>query len=306
MASMAVPLAQDIVLRFSKEWWLSVGIALGAIIVVAAVVNAVARRYVRRLIDRAEQQQRDDPDRDRAQRLRRTATVARLILSTFQVVVWTIVVLVVVGSIGVNLGPLIAGAGILGVALGFGAQSIVRDTLAGFFILAEDQFAVGDVVELQTTGGAVSGTIEALTLRVTSIRAFDGTLNIVPNGNINVTSNKTRGWGRAIVDVRLTFDQDVEHVRTVLHDLFRDLAGVEPYATGLREEPKVLGIVQLTVDAQVLRVTAETIPSRRWEIERELRERITMRLAESGVAPPASPMIVPHPPKPRVAGSPLA
>jgi small conductance mechanosensitive channel len=261
-------------------------------------VNAVARRYVRRLIDRAEQQQRDDPDRGRAQRLRRTATVARLILSTFQVVVWTIVVLVVVGSIGVNLGPLIAGAGILGVALGFGAQSIVRDTLAGFFILAEDQFAVGDVVELQTTGGAVSGTIEALTLRVTSIRAFDGTLNIVPNGNINVTSNKTRGWGRAIVDVRLTFDQDVEHVRTVLHDLFRDLAGVEPYATGLREEPKVLGIVQLAVDAQVLRVTAETIPSRRWEIERELRERITMRLAESGVAPPANPMVVPHPPNP--------
>jgi small-conductance mechanosensitive channel len=298
MASMAVPLAQDIVLRFSKEWWLSVGIALGAIVVVAAVVNAFARRYVRRLIDRAEQQQRDDPDRDRAQRLRRTATVARLILSTFQVVVWTIVVLVVVGSIGVNLGPLIAGAGILGVALGFGAQSIVRDTLAGFFILAEDQFAVGDVVELQTTGGAVSGTIEALTLRVTSIRAFDGTLNIVPNGNINVTSNKTRGWGRAIVDVRLTFDQDVEHVRTVLHDLFRDLAGVEPYATGLREEPKVLGIVQLAVDAQVLRVTAETIPSRRWEIERELRERITMRLAESGVAPPANPMVVPHPPNP--------
>jgi small-conductance mechanosensitive channel len=298
MASMAVPLAQDIVLRFSKEWWLSVGIALGAIVVVAAVVNAFARRYVRRLIDRAEQQQRDDPDRGRAQRLRRTATVARLILSTFQVVVWTIVVLVVVGSIGVNLGPLIAGAGILGVALGFGAQSIVRDTLAGFFILAEDQFAVGDVVELQTTGGAVSGTIEALTLRVTSIRAFDGTLNIVPNGNINVTSNKTRGWGRAIVDVRLTFDQDVEHVRTVLHDLFRDLAGVEPYATGLREEPKVLGIVQLAVDAQVLRVTAETIPSRRWEIERELRERITMRLAESGVAPPANPMVVPHPPNP--------
>jgi small-conductance mechanosensitive channel len=298
MASMAVPLAQDIVLRFSKEWWLSVGIALGAIVVVAAVVNAFARRYVRRLIDRAEQQQRDDPDRDRAQRLRRTATVARLILSTFQVVVWTIVVLVVVGSIGVNLGPLIAGAGILGVALGFGAQSIVRDTLAGFFILAEDQFAVGDVVELQTTGGAVSGTIEALTLRVTSIRAFDGTLNIVPNGNINVTSNKTRGWGRAIVDVRLTFDQDVEHVRTVLRDLFRDLAGVEPYATGLREEPKVLGIVQLAVDAQVLRVTAETIPSRRWEIERELRERITMRLAESGVAPPANPMVVPHPPNP--------
>src|SRR6266516_3139677 len=161
--------AQEFVPRFSKEWWLSVGIALGLIVAVAGVVNAIARRYVRRLISRAEQQQRDEPDLGTAQRMRRTATVARLILSTFQ----------------------------------------------------------------------------ALTLRITSIRAFDGTLNIVPNGNINVTSNKTRGWGRAIVDVRLTFDQDVEHVRTVLEDLFRDLAGMEPFATGLRDEPKVLGIVQL-------------------------------------------------------------
>src|SRR2546421_81801 len=114
---MVLPFAQEFVPRFSKEWWLSVGIALGLIVAVA----------------------------------------------------------------------------------------VVRDTLSGFFILAENQYAVGDVVELQTTGGAISGTIEALTLRITSIRAFDGTLNIVPNGNINVTSNKTRGWGRAIVDMRLTF-----------------------------------------------------------------------------------------------------
>ncbi len=295
---MVLPFAQEFVPRFSKEWWLSVGIALGLIVAVAGVVNAIARRYVRRLISKAEEQQRNDPDRDRAQRMRRTATVARLILSTFQVVVWTIVVLVVLGSIGVNLGPLLAGAGIAGIALGFGAQSMVRDTLAGFFILAENQYAVGDSVELQTTGGAVAGTIEALTLRITSIRAFDGTLNIVPNGNINVTSNKTRGWGRAIVDVRLTFDQDVEQVRAVLQDLFQDLAGTEPFATGLREEPKVLGIVQLAADAQVLRIAAETIPSRRWEIERELRERITMRLAERGVALPTTPVVVPHPPKP--------
>jgi moderate conductance mechanosensitive channel len=295
---MVLPFAQEFVPRFPKEWWLSVGIALGLIVAVAGIVNAIARQYVRRLISKAEEQQRNDPDRDRAQRMRRTATVARLILSTFQVVVWTIVVLVVLGSIGVNLGPLLAGAGIAGIALGFGAQSMVRDTLAGFFILAENQYAVGDSVELQTTGGAVAGTIEALTLRITSIRAFDGTLNIVPNGNINVTSNKTRGWGRAIVDVRLTFDQDVEQVRAVLQDLFQDLAGTEPFATGLREEPKVLGIVQLAADAQVLRIAAETIPSRRWEIERELRERITMRLAERGVALPTTPVVVPHPPKP--------
>src|SRR5438552_1389570 len=200
------PIAQEAIRRFSNEWWLSVGVSLGLIIGVAAVVNIVARRYVRRQVQRAERQQRDDPDRERAQRMRRTATVARLILSTFQVVIWAIVFLVVLASIGVDLGPLIAGAGIAGVALGFGAQTIVRDTLSGFFILAENQFDVGDSVDLQTSGGLVTGTVESLTLRITSIRAFDGTLHIVPNGNITVTSNKTRGWGRAMVDIRLAYD----------------------------------------------------------------------------------------------------
>jgi small-conductance mechanosensitive channel len=291
-------IGQETISRFSKEWWLSVGVALGLIIGFAAVVNIVARRYVRRLEQRAERQQREDPDRERVRRMRRTATVAHLILSTFQVVVWAIVILVVFASIGVNLGPLLAGAGIVGVALGFGAQTVVRDTLSGFFILAENQFDVGDAVDLQTSGGVVAGTVEALTLRITSIRSFDGTLHIVPNGNINVTSNKTRGWGRAIVDIRLAYDQDVDQVRTILQELFDELGGIEPFATGLRQAPEVLGVVQLAVDAQVLRVTAETIPSRRWQIERELRELITTRLTERGVIAAAGPLPTPAPPKP--------
>jgi small conductance mechanosensitive channel len=197
----------------------------------------------------------------------------------------------------VNLGPLIVGAGIAGVALGFGAQTIVRDTLSGFFILAEGQFDIGDLVELQTTGGPVAGTVEALTLRVTSVRSFDGTLNTVPNGNIEVTSNKTRGWGRAIVDIRLAFDEDVERIRVVLQELFDDLGDVEPFASGLRATPEVLGVIQLATDAQILRVAAETEPARRWEIERDLRERITNRLSERGISIAAA-SVVATPPKP--------
>jgi moderate conductance mechanosensitive channel len=283
---------------FSRDWWLSVGLALGLLLLGAVVLNFVARRYVNRLLKRAEAQQADEPDRVRAQRMRRKATIAHLALTTLQVVVWILVVLVILGSIGVSLGPLIAGAGIAGVALGFGAQTVVRDTLSGFFILAENQFDVGDTVELQTTGGPVAGTVEVLTLRVTSVRAYDGTLNIVPNGNISVTSNKTRGWGRAIVDVRLTFDQDVEKIRAILQELFGELAGVEPFVSGLRAPPEVLGVVQLAVDAQVLRVAAETIPSRRWAIERSLREMITTRLTERGVSLPSPSVMSPPPQNP--------
>jgi small conductance mechanosensitive channel len=286
--------AQAAVDRFSSEWWLTVGISLGLILIVAVVVNVIARRYVRRLDHRATELA-DGTERERLRQARRRATVAHLLLSTFQLVVWTVVVLIILTSIGVNLGPLLATAGIAGVALGFGAQTIVKDTLSGFFILAENQYDVGDTVELQTSASPVSGTVEALTLRITTIRAFDGTLNIVPNGNIQVTSNKTRGWGRAIVDLRLPYDQDVDKVRDILTELFDELQETPPFVGALRDGPDVLGVVQLTDAAQVLRVTAETIPSKRWEIERALRERITMRLTERGVAAPPIPVVAPTP-----------
>ena len=287
-------LAQAAVEQFSSEWWLTVGVSLGLILVVAVVVNVIARRYVRRLENRATELA-EGTEREKLRQARRRATVAKLLLDTFQIIVWSVVVMIILTSLGVNLGPLLATAGIAGVALGFGAQTIVRDTLSGFFILAENQFDIGDTVELQTSAEPVSGTVEALTLRITTVRAFDGTLNIVPNGNILVTSNKTRGWGRAIVDLRLPYDQDVDQVREILTELFDEIREVHPFEGALREGPDVLGIVQLTDAAEILRVVAETIPSKRWEIERVLREQMTNRLTQRGVAAPPIPVIAPHP-----------
>ena len=294
MGAMFAALAQTDVQRFSTEWWLTVGVSLGLILLVAVVVNVLARRYVHRLDQRAVELA-EGTEREKLRQARRRATVSKLLLSTFQIVVWSVVVLMILTSLGVNLGPLLATAGIAGVALGFGAQTIVRDTLSGFFILAENQFDVGDTVELQTSADPVAGTVEALTLRITMVRAFDGTLNIVPNGNILVTSNKTRGWGRAIVDLRLPYDQDVDQVREILSELFDEIRDVPPFEGALREGPDVLGIVQLTDAAEILRVVAETIPSKRWEIERVLREQMTNRLTQRGVAAPPMPVIAPHP-----------
>jgi len=291
---MFVTLAQTETPRFSNEWWLTVGVSLGLILLFAVIVNVSARPYVRRLEDRAAMLA-EGTEREKLRQARRRATVAKLLLDTFQIVVWSVVVMIILTSLGVNLGPLLATAGIAGVALGFGAQTIVRDTLSGFFILAENQFDVGDTVDLQTSAQPVSGTVEALTLRITMVRAFDGTLNIVPNGNILVTSNKTRGWGRAIVDLRLPYDQDVDQVREILNELFDEIRAVPPFEGALREGPDVLGIVQLTDAAEILRVVAETIPSKRWEIERLLREQMTNRLTQRGVAAPPIPVIAPHP-----------
>jgi moderate conductance mechanosensitive channel len=177
----------------------------------------------------------------------------------------------------------------VGVALGFGAQSLVRDALSGFFILLENQFGVGDTVEAYTTAGPVSGKVEALTLRVTTLRAFDGSLHIIPNGNIQLISNKSRGWARAIVDVRLTYGEDLDRVRGVLEELFEEIRDDGSLRDWVMDGPSVLGIETLAEFGQVVRVVAETRPSKRYDTERMLRERITRRLADRQIRVPTPP-----------------
>ena len=280
------PLAQvttDVAARYSTEWWRDLGIRLGLSVAIALAVTLLLRAWVRR----SEQRSRDTADDSmEGPRRRRIATIAGLVSATLQVIVWIMIGFYVLAAFGVPLGPLFASAGIAGVALGFGAQTLVRDTLAGLFIALEGQFDVGDVIELQTEGGPVNGTIEGLTLRITSVRQYDGTLSIVPNGSIQVTSNKTRGWGRAIVDVRVALTEDPDRVRDALEGLLRELADDEPLRSWLREAPSVLGVVQLTEVAQVERVVAQTKPGNRLDAERFLRERISALMTEQGIQIP--------------------
>jgi small conductance mechanosensitive channel len=244
----------------------------------------VIRRFVRR--NRRKAQAAAD-DRE-GRRLRRVSTIVGLIGGVLIFVAWFVVVLVVLGSFGVDIAPLLASAGIVGVALGFGAQTLVRDTISGLFTILEGQYDVGDSVELETEGGRVVGTVEALSLRITSVRQYDGTLSIVANGLIQVTSNRTRGWGRAIVDLRVALDEEVERVRQIAEGIFEEISSKEPFASGLRSAPKVVGVTELTETAQVIRVVAETTPAKRFEIERALRESLTARMAAQGIKVPAA------------------
>ena len=274
------------VARYSAEWWRDLGIRLGLAVALALVATFLLRAWVRRCERRARDAADDSMEGPRRRRL---ATIAGLISATLQVIIWITIGFYLLAAFGVPLGPLFASAGIAGVALGFGAQTLVKDTLAGLFIALEGQFDIGDVIDLQTEGGPVSGTIEGLTLRITSVRQYDGTLSIVPNGSIQVTSNKTRGWGRAIVDVRVALSEDPDRVRQALDDLLTELANEEPLRSWLREAPSVLGVVQLTDVAQVERVVAQTRPGNRLEAERFLRERITARITEQGIKVPPVP-----------------
>jgi len=272
--------ANDAIL--SREWATTHGVRILIVLAAAVVFTVVARVMSRRL----ERRLSGTPDVTGEIMLRRTATVTHAILNVSYIAIWAIAILSALDQFGVNLAPFIAGAGIAGVALGFGAQSVVRDWLAGLFIVLERQFDVGDTIDAHTVAGVIAGKVEALTLRVTSLRAFDGTLHVIPNGNLQVASNKTRGWARAIVDVRIHYDEDVDRVRGALEEVFDELRETKALGADLMSGPEVLGVDQLSDYAVVVRVVAETQPGRRYNVERRLRESITTRLAELGIRVP--------------------
>ena len=286
-----------VMLAFFEEgtWLRDKGLPIVITIVVAAVVTLVLHQVVKRFRERLEAA----PSASEAGNIQRAATLAHALSATATVLVWTTAVLIVLGYLNVNLAPLIAGAGIAGVALGFGAQSIVKDSLTGFFILLENQFGVGDTVEVRTTADPVLGRIEWFTLRATALRAYDGTLHVVPNGNIQVVSNKSRGWARAIIDTRFAYGQDPEQVRGLIDELFAEMREDPQLMEWVKDGPAVLGVETTSDTGVVIRAVAETLPSKRFDVERLLRERITQRLAERGIRAPLPPPMSPRPPEAR-------
>jgi small-conductance mechanosensitive channel len=271
----------DAVDWFSQPW-VRILIILGAAALVTLASRLVVSRFRKKLEGTASITQELN--------LQRATTLTGALSTALIVVIWALAILMVLGELGQNIAPLLASAGVAGVALGFGAQNLVRDTLSGFFILLENQFGVGDNIEIQTPSNRVMGRVESLSLRVTALRAFDGALHIVPNGNIVVASNRSKGWARAIVDVRAAYEEDVEHLRTVLEELFAELAGDRTLSEWIHEAPSVLGVERMGHDALVMRVIADTRPSKVMDVERLLRERISRRLVERGIKVPVIPV----------------
>ncbi|UJP41687.1 mechanosensitive ion channel family protein [Cellulomonas palmilytica] len=200
-----------------------------------------------------------------ARRAQRARTLGSVLRSTAAVLVGAIAVFLVLDTLGVNIAPFIASAGIVGVALGFGAQSLVKDFLTGTFMLLEDQYGVGDVVDL----GPATGTVEAVTLRVTKIRDADGTLWYVPNGTMVRVGNKTQGWATAVVEVDVDYFADLEQVERLLEEAAAHVAA--ELGDAVQGEPTITGIERLTAEAITLRMRVRTSPARQWEVARALR-----------------------------------
>jgi small conductance mechanosensitive channel len=196
------------------------------------------------------------------------------------VIIYGLALLLCLGELDINLGPLIAGAGIAGIAIGFGAQSLVRDFLAGVFIVLEDQCGVGDNVSL----GEAAGAVEKVTLRTTWLRDLDGTLWVVPNGEIRRVANHSQRWARAVLDVRLAADADIDRSLDVARAAARALYDNRAAGDAVLEAPEVLGIESFVEGAPVLRITVKTDPGRQTEVARRLRVELRRAFDAAGIS----------------------
>src|SRR3954452_10428076 len=240
-----------------------------------------AWRVVRLTAHRIEMSVDDGDDSVTTLREKRGRTISQLLRSMGRVVIITIAILLTFNAF-INIAPILAGAGILGLAISFGAQSLVPDIISGFFILMENQFAVGDVIE----AAGKNGVVEKMTLRVVVLRDLEGTRHVIPNGQLTVVSNKTRDWARAVVDVSIPYSEDVDRIISVVRDETAQFSTDPKWCLQLDGAVEVLGVESMTDNAVVIRTLLKTQPGSQWNVAREFRRRLINRSARESVESP--------------------
>lgn len=264
------------------------------ITIIAWVVVRVLRRLLRRWVERIKRRGGSgplgldlgfgsDPDPASTRTIQRIDGLGSAVSSVVGFVVWIVAVVTILGStFGINIGPLIAGAGILGVALGFGAQSLVKDLLSGFFMLLEDQYGVGDVVDV----GEATGVVEGVGLRTTRVRDVTGTLWHIPNGEIRRVGNMSQEWSRALLDIAVAYTADIDAASEVIKLVADEMVAEEDYRHLFLAPPEIWGVEALSTDSVVIRLVVKTKPGEQWAIARELRRRIKTSLEEAEIEIP--------------------
>lgn len=268
-----------------------------AAFIVARILKRTVRKLVTRLAERQEARRRLNerssnerletfrgkvtdglPLPQRAERAtQRACTLGSIVGSVGAIVIYAVAIMLCLSELGINLAPILAGAGIAGVALGFGAQSLVRDYLSGMFIVIEDQYGVGDIVDV----GEASGVVEEVTLRVTRVRALDGTLWHVPNGEIRRSGNRSQYWARVVLDVPVAYDADIVAASTIIKET-ADQVWRDGTTSEILEEPEVWGVEEFGSDSVAIRLVAKTVPGSQWTVARHLRARLKGAMDRAG------------------------
>jgi moderate conductance mechanosensitive channel len=290
--------------RFVRAWnidtWTTVVLQIAVTLVIAMLLRRIVHRIITRLTIRMAETTMSErllektrtifdgsPVLVSERRRQRAETMGSVLQHIASILILGTAAISVLGALGLDLAPILASASVIGVAVGFGAQNIVKDFLSGMFMLLEDQYGVGDVIDV----GPAKGTVEAVSLRITRLRDVNGVVWYMRNGEIQRVGNESQNWARAVLDLPVSPDEDVDRVRTLLKDTASALAADPPWDEVILEEPSVWGVQALTGDAMIVRIVVKTAPGRQADVGRQLRERVKKAFDGAGVAvatpPPA-------------------
>lgn len=259
------------------NWLSDHGIRILIIIVLGFIVDRIADSFADKTIAKfVENKQRDQNSNEIK---KRAQTLSQVFNTTTTLIVTVIVMLMILPELGIEIAPLLAGVGIIGLAVGFGAQNLVRDFISGLFIIIEDQYAIGDVVKI----GDKTGSVESLNLRRTVLRDLDGAQHYIPNSEIKTASNLTKDWSRIDLEVSVAYSADIEQVTRLLNRIGKDLTQDSKYKDFFIEAPEVLGIDELGKSEIIIKMLGKTKPLKQWEMTRELRKRIKLAFDENKI-----------------------
>lgn len=266
----------NLYLQKAANWLVSEGLEILLILLLALIAmkasNLLSKRFVK-LISR----HKDDPEF-----IKRTMTLSLIIRHVLNALIVVAVLMTVLKKAGVDIAPIIAAAGIAGLAVGFGAQSLVKDVISGFFILIEDQIRVGDVVEI----AGKSGFVEKINLKTTILRDPSGNVHYVPNGKIDVVTNMTKDYSRYVFDIGVSYKENVDEVMNILKEIDEELRSDPDYKNDILEPLEVLGVDRFAESAVIIKARTMTLPIKQWRVGREFNRRIKKRFDELNIEMP--------------------
>jgi small-conductance mechanosensitive channel len=263
-------------LTMAKTWLVTTGIKIFLVIIITLIVMKVVRVVSSRLSVLFLKKKEDEESKKRAN------TLSSVIRNLLNVVVWVIALMTILGQLGIEIGPLLAAAGIVGIAIGFAGQSIVKDVIHGFFILLWDQIRVGDVVQTAGKGGLV----ENINLKMTVLRDLAGNVHFIPNGNIDVVTNMTKDYSRYVLDIGVAYREDVDEVMDVIKEIDEELRKDPQFKNDILEPVEILGLDKFADSAVMIKARIKTKPIQQWAVGREFNRRLKKKFDQRNIEIP--------------------
>ncbi len=273
------------ILEIGKNWLFNNGLQIVIILIVAIIARSVLSMFVEKVVKRMIVSKKGE---DKSAETKRENTLIKIFNGTIHTILGLIVILMILSEMGIDIGPLIAGAGVVGIAVGFGGQYLIRDLITGFFIILENQFRVGDVVNAADKIGVV----EDITLRKTILRDLDGVVHHIPNGEITTVSNMTQGISKINLNVGVAYNSDMDKVIAVTKKVCEELFTDEVFGEKLKSAPEFLRVDNLGDSSVEIKIVGETIPGAQWELTGELRKRILVAFNKEGIDIPFPQMVI--------------